>query len=67
MSKIFQPPYTLTLWQMVGVKVSLLCIGMAIGSYWYWELTSLTPLLAIVGIVIGVYTKISWLLSDSEL
>ena len=47
--------YTFSWQQMVVFKVSLLTIGIAIGAYWQALFLPYAGLLAIVGVVLGLY------------
>lgn len=47
--------YTMAWTQVVLLKVSLLCIGVAIGAYWHRAFKPLIGTLLVVGIALGLY------------
>lgn len=51
---------TLTWWQVGVLKVSVLCIGIAVGANWPDVFVSHTLLLVAVGIVLGLYLLFPW-------
>jgi len=55
--KIFRD-YTLTWWQTGMLKVSVVCIGIAIGANWPEIFVKYTALLVIVAVVFGIYLAV---------
>ncbi|MCC7160446.1 hypothetical protein IT399_01870 [Candidatus Nomurabacteria bacterium] len=47
--------YTYSWWQIGLLKLALLFLGMAIGTYWHEIFSQYINILIIVGIVLGVY------------
>ncbi len=50
-----------TWWQIGLFKLSLLCIGIAIGAYWPAVFLPYLGILLITGIVLGIYIGAVWL------
>jgi hypothetical protein len=51
---------TFTWWQAAILKVSLLSIGLAIGSTWAEVFAPYAVVLAIIGIALGLYLIPAW-------
>jgi uncharacterized membrane protein YgaE (UPF0421/DUF939 family) len=49
-----------TWWQMGLLKLSLFVVGIAVGSYWSAFFMPYAAILAIVGIVVGLWLATIW-------
>jgi len=52
---------TLSWWQVSIIKVSVLCIGIAIGSYWSNVFVGHLTTLVALGVFLGVVSAFIWL------
>ncbi|MDP3763575.1 MAG: hypothetical protein Q8Q92_02910 [bacterium] len=50
--------YTFTWWQAGILKVSVVCIGIAIGTNWPQVFAPYTTLLIVIGVVLGIYLAV---------
>jgi len=55
--KIFRD-YTFTWWQAGILKVSVVCIGVAIGANWPEVFAKYTTLLIVIAVVLGIYLAV---------
>jgi len=51
---------TLTWWQVGALKLSLLCIGIAIGAHWSEIFVSYFVVLLALGLALGFYVAYVW-------
>ncbi|RJQ29146.1 hypothetical protein C4565_02685 [Candidatus Parcubacteria bacterium] len=49
---------TYTWWQVALIKITLLFIGIGIGSYWAETFYPIALLLIVIGLVIGIYLAV---------
>lgn len=52
---------TFTFWQVGILKISVLCFGLAIGSYWPRVFAPLIPVLIVICAAAGLYIVYVWM------
>ena len=50
--------YTFTWWQAGILKISVVCIGVAIGANWPEVFAKYTTLLIVIAVVLGIYLAV---------
>ncbi len=51
---------TMQWWEIVLVKIAVFCLGVAAGAYWANIFSPYVLVLAIVGLVLGLFMFFSW-------